>query len=224
MLMAANARTFFDSRKCVIQAQPGPIRGWVEEKFSRRGPKIFLELGAHDGSDTAWMAKLPDVTIHAFEPDPRNSPPWLPNVTFTRAAVSDVDGRLPFVLSETGWGRPWTCSSSLKQPKSHLSRFPVSFGKTIEVESVTLDGYARSQRLGTVDFVWADIQGAEGEMIRGARDLLNRTRYLYTAYSDDESYDGQAGLSDIRAMLPGFRVVELWPEEVLLENEDVSGG
>jgi 2-O-methyltransferase len=222
MLMAADVRAFFDSHKRIIPAQPGPIRAWLQEKFSTPGPKTFLELGAYDGSDTVWMAKLPGVIVHAFEPDPRNCPAPLRNVTVTRAAVSDFDGRLPFLLSEAGWGRPWTCSSSLKQPRSHLSRFPVSFGETIEVESVTLDRYARANRLGTVDFIWADVQGAEGEMIRGGRDLLRRTRYLYTAYSDDESYEGQVSLADICGLLPGFRVVELWHDEVLLENENVS--
>ena len=129
---------------------------------------------------------------------------------------------MPFVLSQTGWGRPWTYSSSLKQPKGHLARYPVSFGETIEVESVTLDAYARRNDLGRVDFIWADIQGAEGDMIRGGRDLLSRTRYLYTEYSDDELYEGQATLGDICDLLPGFRVVELWPDEVLLQNESLE--
>jgi FkbM family methyltransferase len=191
--------------------------------FSKRGTKTFLELGAHDGSDTAWLAKLPDVVLHAFEPDPRNCPPPLPNVTLTRAAVSDVEGRLPFFLSEMGWGRQWTYSSSIKRPKTHLSRYPVSFGPTIEVESLTLDCYAHRNGLSTVDFIWADVQGAEGEMIRGGRDLLRRTRYLYTAYSDDEWYEDQVCLCDICAMLPEFRVLELWPDEVLLENKNLLG-
>jgi FkbM family methyltransferase len=219
VLMSARVRSSFDSRKVVLPTQPPSIRDWVERRFSYRGPKLFLELGAHDGSDTAWMAALPEVAIHAFEPDPRNHPPPLDNVVLTRAAVSDRSGRLPFILSKTGWGQPWTHSSSLKQPKNHLSRYPVTFGETIEVNSITLDDYALHHGLGTVDFMWADIQGAEGEMIRGGRDLLGRTRYLYTEYADDELYEGQVTLNDICGMLPEFRVLELWPDEVLLQNQ-----
>jgi 2-O-methyltransferase len=222
MRMSAQIRAAFDARKSVLRAQPPPIRTWVEQQFSYRGPKLFLELGAHNGSDTAWMARLPDVAIHAFEPDPRNNPPPLANVVLTRAAVSDRDGRVPFILSKTGWGQPWTYSSSLRQPKNHLARYPVTFGETIEVDSVTLDYYASSHCLNKVDFIWADIQGAEGEMIRGGRDLLSRTRYLYTEYSDDELYEGQATLNDICAMLPEFRVIELWSDDVLLHNQNMG--
>jgi 2-O-methyltransferase len=220
--MSADVRGVFDARKHVVPARPTPIRDWIEKRFSVSGPKIFFELGAHDGTDTAWMAALPDVTIHAFEPDPRNHPPPLAKVVLTRAAVSDRDGRAPFILSQTCWGRPWTHSSSLKQPKNHLSRYPVTFGETTEVDSVTLDSYARAHGIDFVDLIWADIQGAEGEMIRGARHVLRRTRYIYTEYSDDELYAGQATLDDICGLLPDFRMLELRSDDVLLENRNMS--
>jgi FkbM family methyltransferase len=223
MRMASEVRAAFDTRKTILSPQPQPIQDWVQKQFCNRGPKVFLELGAHNGSDTAWMAALPDVVIHAFEPDPRNHPPPLANVALSRAAVSDHEGRVPFILSETGWGQPWTYSSSLRQPKNHLLRYPVTFGKTIEVDAITLDCYARIHGLNIVDFIWADIQGAEGDMIQGGQELLKRTRYLYTEYSDDEMYEGQVSLSEICGMLPEFRVIELWPEEVLLKNQKLEG-
>ena len=70
-----------------------------------------------------------------------------------------------------------------------------------------------------IDFILADVQGAEGEMIRGGRKALARTRYLFTEYSDDQMYRGQPSLSEILAMLPTFRLLELWPDDVLLENQ-----
>ena len=73
-------------------------------------------------------------------------------------------------------------------------------------------------RIDTVDFIWADVQGAEGDMIRGGLRVLSRTRYLYTEWSDDELYEGQATLTEILRLLPDFRVVELWSDDVLLEN------
>ena len=65
----------------------------MRQTFGLPGPKLFLELGSHRGTDTAWLAQLPGVVLHAFEPDPRNrqSPPA--NVTVHRAAIADVDGR-----------------------------------------------------------------------------------------------------------------------------------
>lgn len=217
-VMSARVRQSFDRTRRSLAPRPIAVRDWVEATFSYPGPKTFLEAGAHCGTDTDWLARIPGVTIHAFEPDPRNEQQPRSNVTLHRAAVAAADGRAEFILSDRGWGQPWTHSSSLKRPKHHLQRYPVTFGATIDVETVALDSFARRAELGTVDFIWADIQGAEGDMVRGGLDTLRRTRYLYAEYSDDELYEGQATLRDILAMLPDFRVVELWPEDVLLEN------
>lgn len=44
-------------------------------------------------------------------------------------------------------------------------------------------------------------------------------RFLFTEYSDDELYDKQISLKELLETLPDFRVLELWPDEVLLENQ-----
>lgn len=216
--MSQGVRAILHRDKRKLAEKPGEIRGWVEQRFAAPGAKVFLELGAHQGTDTAWLARIPGVTLHAFEPDPRNHPPAAANVIVNRLAICDQDGRRPFVLSAQGWGREWTYSSSLKQPKNHLLRYPVTFGDAIEVETIRLDSYCRRNAPGVVDFIWADIQGAEAEMVQGGLETLARTRYLYTEYSDCELYEGQATLPELLAMLPGFRVLEVWDENVLLEN------
>ena len=220
--MSLQVRQKFDRGKASVPAQPRPIREWVERKFRNSKPKIFLELGSHVGTDTEWMAALEHVTIHAFEPDPRNNQPVRSNVIQHRLAVGVSDGCVPFILSESGWGQRWTHSSSTKKPKNHLHRYPVIYGDTTEVQAITLDTYCRSQGLELIDFIWADIEGAEGDMIRGGQRTLKNTRYLFTEYSDDELYEGQASLREIVNMLPDFRVVELWPDDVLLENRALA--
>src|SRR5262249_38315475 len=70
--MSIRVRQNFDRQKVSVSQRPLQIKEWVQQKFRYHGPKTFLELGAHQGTDTAWMANIPDVTIHAFEPDPRN--------------------------------------------------------------------------------------------------------------------------------------------------------
>jgi FkbM family methyltransferase len=219
---SVRVREAFDRKKQSLSPQPMQIRDWVERRFRNAERKTFLELGSHCGTDTAWMAALTNVTIHAFEPDPRNHQPVRPNVIQQRVAIADRNGRGPFVLSHQGWGQEWTHSSSIKKPANHLVRYPVTFGATIDVETLTLDTYCRREGLGIIDFIWADIQGAEGEMIRGAGETLARTRYLYTEYSDDELYEGQVTLRDMVTMLPHFRVIEVWADDVLFENSKLS--
>jgi FkbM family methyltransferase len=220
--MSARVRARIAARSHSIGQSPTPIREWVEERFSSPGLKLFLELGSHRGTDTAWLAQLPDVVLHAFEPDPRNDQPPRSNVTVHRAAIADVDGHGPLIPSREGWGDEWTFSSSIKQPTRHLTRYPVTFGTPIDVPFLTLDTFYRRQELDVIDFIWADIQGAEADMIRGGGEALARTRYLYTEYSNDELYEGQATLEGILAMLPAFRVLEVWPEDVLLENTGLT--
>jgi hypothetical protein len=41
-----------------------------------------------------------------------------------------------------------------------------------------------------VDFMWVDVQGAEDLVFTGAKDVLSRTRYVYTEYATD-LYEGQ---------------------------------
>lgn len=200
-----------------ILRDPGKIRDRVRCLLGEDPePKTILELGAHVGQDTAWLSQIPGASVHAFEPDPRNSQPERPNVTVYRMAISDRDGRAPFLLSAKGWGRDWSQSSSLHKPKNHLTRYPmVSFGETVQVETRRLDSVIPP---GRVAFIWADVQGAEREIILGGRETLARTRYLFTEFSDDEMYEGQAGLSEILSLLPGWRVLEMWEDDVLLEN------
>ena len=91
-----------------------------------------------------------------------------------------------------------------------------------EVDLITLDSFCEGRGIERIDFIWADIQGAEGDMVRGGRQTLARTRYLYTEYSDEELYENQATLKEILELLPDFRVIELWTDDVLLENQQLK--
>jgi 2-O-methyltransferase len=220
--LAGRARARIAAATATLLRRPQVIREWVESTFGGEEEKLFLELGSHEGTDTAWLARLPGVRIHAFEPDPRNAQPPRPNVTVHHAAVSERDGRGPLILSQEGWGQRWTHSSSLRRPKNHLRRFPVTFGDAVDVQLVTLDTFAREQGIELVDFVWANVQGAEGDVVRGGLATLRNTRYLYTEYSNDELYEGQATLPELLELLPDFRVLELWPDDILLENRRLA--
>ena len=195
------------------------IRPWVESTFASPGSKTFIEIGAHVGQDTVWLAAIPGVTVHALEPDPRNYVPEIANVVSHRLAIADRCGLVRFHLSHSKQGRPYTKSSSIHQPTNHLTICPeVIFGETIEVEGTTLDAFAAAWVAGPIDLIWADVQGAERELIEGGQAALARTSYLYTEYSDEELYEGQLRLIEILALLPGWRVLYRWPYDVLLRN------
>lgn len=222
--MAGAVRQSIERWKVSLPRRPTGIDAWIQSRFRTRGRKTFIQIGSHEGKDTDWLAALPDVTVHAFEPDPRNRQRPRRSVVETRAAIAATDGHAPFVLSDRGWGGAWTQSSSLRRPKNHLTRYPVTFRDVITVPTLALDTYAADKGLSPVDLVWAEAQGAEGDMISGGGRTLSSTRYIYTQYSDDEMYEGQVTLRKMLDMLPNFRVVELWPEYVLLENRSLGAG
>jgi len=204
------------------------IRDWLLERFVDGRPKVFIEIGANDGSDTQWMSDIPGVTVHAFEPDPRLSPVTKPNVFWRQVAIGNQTGMTTFhpsaVWDDPPWTEsgsiPWTESGSIYEPTGHLQRYPgVKFGEPFHVSITTLDIYCHDAGIEKIDFIWADLQGAEGDMILGGQEVLPNTRFLYTEYSNNPLYQEQVDLHTLIGMLPGsWRIVELWPDDVLLEN------
>ena len=86
------------------------------------------------------------------------------------------------------------------------------------MQTLTLDDWCSQNDIANVDFIWMDTQGAEGDVIAGARNILQKTRFLYTEYSNNELYEGQLSLKELLAHLPSFDVIAKYPGDVLLRN------
>jgi hypothetical protein len=73
--------------------------------------------------------------------------------------------------------------------------------------------------VGTIDFLWMDVEGAEIDVILGGKKTLeHHVRFIYTEYADTEIHKGQIGLKDILAALPSFRFVRSYGNNALLKN------
>ena len=92
------------------------------------------------------------------------------------------------------------------------------FESKIAVPVRRLDTWAAEHHISRADFIWADIQGTEGDLVRGGLSTLTNTRYLYTEYSDIECHEGQPSLHQLMAMLGKFAVIRRYPMDVLLKN------
>ncbi len=202
---------------------------------------LILEIGAHDGTNTRQLlSRFPGALLFAFEPDPRAIRKFKARVSDPRAQLAEIaigaaDGAAEFHVS-TGvpphvppeeraqYAEGWDQSGSLRTPKAHAAVWPwVKFERTITVPVRRLDSWAREIGLdGPVDLIWADMQGAEGDLIAGGAATLAMTRYLYTEYSNDEWYEGQPTLAQLLDLLPSFRVLRRYAMDVLLENKASS--
>jgi len=205
----------------------GEIRALVD-----KDDPVIVEVGANCGQTTVELLKaMPGATIYAFEPDPRAITKFRntvrsPQVHLYECAIGATNGAVTFHQSSgvehlPEYTQGWDQSGSIRRPNAHLQAFPwVKFEKQIEVNIMTLDSWAEQHQVTAADFIWADVQGAESDMIEGAVRFLQSARYLYTEYSNDEFYQGQITLAALANRLPSFELLRRYQTDVLFKNRN----
>ena len=206
---------------------------------------LVLEFGACDAYHSRIMLDMLQeskklYTYHLFEPnkDLMNSVVdrinyYLTsnhtNVRFFSEAVGAANGKMKFYKSgghevENGHVTAnYYGSSSIRKPKLVTEAFKgMTFAET-ETDVITLDYHVQRAGLGgrVIDFIWADIQGAEVDLINGGKEAFKSVKYFYTEYVNSELYEGEIGLPQILEMLPDFEVVEDYNGDVLLKNKNI---
>ena len=221
-------------------ALPSITPGTISPRYLRGlvGPSasVILEIGANDGSHTReLLAQFPSATIYAFEPDPRAYAKFTarindPRVRAVNAAIGAADGEAEFHVSSglppdmaaetaANYAQGWDQSGSLRAPKTHKTVWPwCRFDAAISVRVHKLDSFAHENGIARIDLIWADTQGAEGDLIAGGGQTLTKTRFFYTEYSDEEWYEGQPTLQQLADMLPAFKIIHRFPMDVLFKN------
>jgi FkbM family methyltransferase len=225
-------------RRLARSSQPGDDRLSMRQLRHLLGPscRTMLEIGANNGVDSLRLYDtIPEATLHCFEPDPRAFATLRRNtrrspIAIHQLAIGNHDGTTTFHQSGgqppgAATDRSWDKSGSIRAPKLHLEQHPwCTFDTTITVPIARLDTWAHDHGITTVDFIWADVQGAEIDLIEGGTTTLAHTRYFYTEYSERELYEGQVGLSELLALLPGWDVHTVYPDDVLLVNRAFTTG
>lgn len=198
---------------------------------------VILDIGTNNGGHTrAFFDLFPYGIIHSFEPDPRCIAKFRSNLaSYPRAKLHEIaigahDGSAEFYASggqnlAVGYEMPegWDMSGSLRKPKEHLTVNPgITFDNKYSVTVQTLDSWFNASELDRIDFIWADVQGAEGDLIEGGvKTFAKKVKYFYTEYSDTELYENQLNLSSILTMLPDFEIVMQFECDVLLKNKNI---
>ncbi len=166
---------------------------------------IILEAGSFTGVDTIRMGCMwPASHIHAFEPVPelfqklKNRISEYKNITGYQYALSNRNGSATFYVSEKP-DKPGTASqaSSLLQPKERLKYSPLIFPHTIAVQTITLDTWARTYNINSIDMLWLDIQGHELAVLQASKEILNTVQVIFTEVSFLESYKNQPKVDEV---------------------------
>ncbi len=136
-----------------------------------RSGDVVLDCGAHIGVFTRVAIAAGAKLVIAIEPSPknleclrRNMAPEIAGgrVIVVPEGVWDKDGTLPFHMDPAN-----SAGNSLLMGESGIPR-PI----TIEVALTTIDKLAPRLKLPRVDFIKMDIEGAETNALRGARNTI----------------------------------------------------
>jgi FkbM family methyltransferase len=128
-----------------------------------------IDVGAHIGLFTVVMAKLvgPEGQVFSFEPTPDSFAAlreavrlngYEESVNLRRQAVSSHDGRLEFFMTPTSVSN---ANSLVGGPGA----------EQVEVDVVRLDSLEPRRRVSVIK---VDAEGAEVQVLEGARDLISR--------------------------------------------------
>ena len=78
-------------------------------------------------------------------------------------------------------------ASSLKTGHKALDGAEIIYTQTLK-----LDDWTKDNGIENVDLIWIDVQGSEREVLDGARNLLKKTRYVWTEYGEIEYSGGMS--------------------------------
>lgn len=202
----------------------------ILQKYCGKNPVIF-ELGCYDGTNTSRMwdfCKGEPEHFFAFECDKRNIekikkwPHFPKNAVLVEKAVGDIDGNVELHLSDGNYnGYISDQSSSILKPKEHINDFPgITFEKIDIVKCIRLDTFCRQHNIEKIDLIFADIQGAEINMIKGLGEMLPLVKFMFLEKSGGkELYSGQIVDDDMKRLLSDtFSVYREFENDFLFYN------
>ena len=136
---------------------------------------IFLDIGGNIGTTSIYVHKVkaPELKIIAFEPVKDNA-----RIFKANCVLNDID-KEQVTLVEKALSNECSCKMVEKDifnpGMSHIAEVGKESGANTEtVESIALDDYLRLSGIEHKDikYIWMDVEGFEGFVIDGARNLL----------------------------------------------------
>lgn len=169
---------------------------YLLDKLNFDSIRIILDIGSWHLKQTIEMATIfPNANIHAFEPNPdtyrlcvsiRDSLPqqMKERIIIHQIALSDTIGQVDFYpLDKTKTNSSNEGIASLSPLRKNMDGSLLGdkwVQKKITVESNTLDEWCFTNRIGPVDFIWMDVQGAELRVLTGAKHIIKSVKAVCT--------------------------------------------
>jgi FkbM family methyltransferase len=191
----------------VVNARWGP-RGFAEALRRLKGlgvdPKQIVDVGAAEGLWTSeCLEVLPEARYLMIDPLEEN-----------RAALERARGSNPNISIWTGalGAQAGTLALRASGDQSSFLEGPMTAGGTIRQVSVrTLDSFLGSELVGPPDFIKADVQGYEIEVLKGAQRCLEAAQLLLLEVSFRRLYVNCPLAHDVVSYVGarGFRIYDI---------------
>lgn len=198
---------FSDFNAYVGLAHASPEAGeWRYTNVATAGASIVVDVGANYGVFSCPLAKrIPSTRVYAFEPHEPTCRALKANVLGNRLSNVDV---LPLAVSS---------SSGIVTFSDHLSAacnriIQNSDVRSKSVHSVSLDDFATEYGLEAIDFLKIDAEGADYEVLLGAKGLFERQKIaagLVEVNTDALSQFGRTA-SELKELLAGWNYHLNW--------------
>ncbi len=177
-------------------------------------PLGVVDVGCRWGFAEAWFALADRVRLAGFDSDEqeclrlRDCYAQMPNVQIVGSSL-DRRRRLRTVHRTANPG----CSSLYRPEALLVDQVPelkdITPTGALRVRTTTLDRWRRRSRWGPVDFIKADVQGAELDVLRGARATLRDVVLMELEVEFNAIYNNQPLFGAIDAFARG-RGFQLW--------------
>jgi len=192
----------------------------LKDLITKHNMKItgVIHVGAHHGEEVALYKELGISPIVLIEPCKpafdilKSKFHGDPDIILLNFACGNEEGVKDMNVETANTGQ----SNSLLKPKLHLKHYSnITFDKTEPVIVAKLDVLIAGITVDRVpipysttpfpfNFLNADIQGFEGEMLKGATETLKYIDYIYLEVNDAEVYEGNSTLQQLDAMLSEY--------------------
>ena len=226
------------------------IYTYFQEIISKSINPLVFEFGAFDGQDTNNLLNVlkeskEEFTFHTFEPIydyckliESNCKAHKENFVLHQIAIGAVDKQEEVFYRSFGSQNrsAYPASSSLKKPTQIKFDFwrDIQFSESV-CQVITFDTFIKENNLENriIDFVWADIQGAEIDLIKGGEKTFENVKYAFLELMNYEVYEGcMSSQEELFHLLPQFELVDVFyevmpngssePFNVLIKNKNIA--
>jgi FkbM family methyltransferase len=165
--------------------------------------KGVLHIGAHYGQEHNLYKRHGIENISYFEPLVSNFEKLNENIndgsSLYRVALGNENKKVSMFVETANQGM----SSSILEPKIHLSQYPhIKFELTEEVDMKRLDDMGINEN--DYNMIVIDVQGYEMEVFKGSTNFLNKIDYIFSEINRDEVYENCTKVDELSDFLSTY--------------------